>query len=131
MIGVEEIADIKNDSKKLFDLIKTNNNKDILTFLKKMGRLSPDFDEKPLVCLLSHKNDNIRYLAVKNLAKLVNIELLDIYVKIINSDPSSIVRREAASAPDICRTAALCRRLRGFPPREQARRRPFRRESTR
>jgi len=98
MISSEKLDDLKNDSKRMYEFIRISNNRDLSIFLKKLGRLRVDFDERPLLELLNHENDNIRYLSVKNLAKLSNDSLLGTYIKIIDSDPSSIVRREAVSA---------------------------------
>lgn len=98
MLIMEEITDLKKDSKKLFDFIRNSNNKNLTRVLNKLGKLSSDFDEKPLLYLLNHKSRNIRYLAIKNLAKLSNITLLNTYTEVIKSDPNSDVRREAVSA---------------------------------
>ncbi|HLD15035.1 MAG TPA: DNA methyltransferase [Candidatus Nanoarchaeia archaeon] len=73
-------------------------NKDIIKKLNGLSRLPENFNEAPLLALLNNKNENIRLLAVKNLAKLKRFSLLNTYVGIIISDISSDVRREAVSA---------------------------------
>lgn len=55
------------------------------------------FDETPLLNLLKHPSDKVRYLSVKNLAKISKASLLDTYINLINTDNSSIVRRESVS----------------------------------
>ncbi len=84
-------------SGKLSDCINYNN-LTIIKTLDKLGRLAPDYDNKELLNLLDHDNEKIRVLAVKNLAKLENSTLIDIYINLINLDKSSNVRREAVSA---------------------------------
>lgn len=66
--------------------------------LTKLGRLPDDFDEKPLLEVLEHKNEKVRVLVIKNLAKLSDITYLDLFKNIVNEDESSSVRREAVSA---------------------------------
>ena len=74
----------------------TNNN--LYTLLNKLGKLPNSFDETPLLNLLKHPSDKVRYLAVKNLAKISKTSLLGTYINLINTDNSSIVRRESVSA---------------------------------
>lgn len=67
--------------------------------LKSFGKLEKDFSEiEILIQNISNKNEEIRYLAVTNLAKLGDIKFLKIYKKLIRSEESSRVRREIASA---------------------------------
>ncbi len=89
---------MKKDINNFLDEITTKSNGELVRLLNKLGKLPEDFDEKPLLCLLKHNNEKIRYLATKNLAKLGKITLLDNYIYIIENDKSSIVRREAVSA---------------------------------
>lgn len=89
---------LEQNSNDFVTLIKDSNNGELSKILTKLGKLPENFDETPLLNLLNHENDKIRFLAMKNLAKLSKISLLDVYVNTINSDESSTVRREAASA---------------------------------
>lgn len=89
---------MKKDINNFFDEITNKSNGDLVKLLNKLGKLPEEFDEKPLLCLLKHKNEKVRYLAIKNLAKLGKITLLDNYIYIIENDKSSIARREAVSA---------------------------------
>ncbi len=95
MIGIEKS---KEEIANFIDFSNYNSNNELFKALNKLGKLPNNFNEKPLLNLLDHKSDKIRYLAIKNLAKLSKITLLSVYVNILNSDESSIVRREAASA---------------------------------
>lgn len=84
--------------KEIYRLIKKNNNGELITFLKKLGRLPENFDKKSLLNLTHNKNPLIRTLSIKNLAKLRDISLLKTYKDILKSDESSKVRRETISA---------------------------------
>ena len=90
--------EMKDESKKLNEVINSNNLRDLIKMLDRLGRLNPKFDKKPLIKLLNHPNDKIRSLSVKNLAKLEDITLLEDFVNIIDYEKSSDVRREAVSA---------------------------------
>jgi len=89
---------VKKEPDKIYEIIRRNNNGLLIRFLDKLGRLPEEFDRKPLLELLGHSNEKVRFLAVKNLAKLSDIKLLEMYLKIARNDESSIVRREAVSA---------------------------------
>lgn len=97
MISEGEVKIFMGDSKKSFDFVD-NKDSTLIESLNQMGRLPDDFDDKSLISLLNHNNYKVRYLAVKNLAKLGRIELLDVYIKLIESESNSEVRREAVSA---------------------------------
>ncbi len=92
------IIEVKKNPEKLSNFLKneSNNGKRIF-LLKKIGRLNNSFDKKPLLDLLTDQNDQIRYLAVKNLAKLSDKSLLDSFYYLAVNDDSSMVRREAVS----------------------------------
>lgn len=74
------------------------NDKNLYKTLNKLGKLPHSFDDTPLLALLEHPSDKVRYLSMKNLAKISKVSLLDIYTNVINTDVSSKVRREAVSA---------------------------------
>ena len=78
--------------------INGNNVGTLIKVLDRLGKLDSKFDKKPLIELLNHQNERIRSLAVKNLAKLVDITLVKKFVNIVDYEQSSIVRREAVSA---------------------------------
>lgn len=81
----------------LFD-ISSLNFKNIERILNNLGRLEKNLDKKPLLDLERHEKASIRSLAVKNLAKFEDIELIDNYLELIKNDESNKVRREATSA---------------------------------
>ncbi len=89
---------MKKDSVNICDLVKQNNVGLLIRKLDKLGKLNSEFDEKPLLALLEHQNEKVRSLAVKNLAKLEDINLAGNFLSIVDCDKSSIVRREAVSA---------------------------------
>jgi len=73
--------------------------KDILVKLKSLGFLSKSFKDSELLIKLSkHKNKDIRYYAVLNLAKLSDENLLHHLNNLINIEKVSKIRREIASA---------------------------------
>lgn len=98
MVHFMEVEIIKKEHEKFYDYVRGNNIGALINFLDKLGRLPSEFDRKPLLDLLNHENDKIRYLVIKNLAKLEDINLLEIYLDVIEHDSSSSVRREAVSA---------------------------------
>ncbi len=94
----EYIEELKSDTKKLYSFVKTENNGRLLFVLNKLGKLPNDFDDAPLLYLIDHKDAKIRYLAIKNLAKVGKFSLFPVFKKVIANDPSTDVRREATSA---------------------------------
>jgi DNA modification methylase len=94
----EDIEELKSDTKKLYSFVKTENNGRLFFVLNKLGKLPNDFDDAPLLYLVDHKDAKIRYLAIKNLAKLGKFSLFPVFKKVIANDPSADVRREATSA---------------------------------
>lgn len=97
-IDKDFIDNIKNDEKYLTEYLKSNNDRTIINLLEKLGRLENGYSRNPLLSILNHKNENIRLLALKNLAKLSDLSLLETFIHFVKSDSSSIVRREAVSA---------------------------------
>ena len=92
------VKEIKGDAVKLYEIIKGNNVGYLIKALDRLGRLNSQFDKKPLLDLLEHENEKVRFLAIKNLAKFEDLSLLETYMDLIKSDESSGVRREAVSA---------------------------------
>lgn len=93
-----EIDILKNDTKILSSFFETNNDGSIVYVLENLGRLENGHSKEPLLNLLNNKNENMRLLAIKNLAKISDISLLEIFLKFAQQDESTEVRREAASA---------------------------------
>lgn len=98
MVSVQEIEQLKENPNKLLDFVKNNNNGPLIFVLNRLGRLPADINKEPFLYLLKNEHENVRSLAVKNLAKMEDISLLTLYQDIIKSDNSSSVRREAVSA---------------------------------
>lgn len=97
-LSQEQIQNMKEDSAIFSDYIKLENNGNIVTLLNKLGKLPDSFNFRPLLYLLKDESEKIRYLALKNLAKINNIKLFEIYKKVLKEDTSTDVRREAVSA---------------------------------
>lgn len=98
ILDINFINVLKKDPKELLAFLEneSNNGKRIF-LLERLGRLEKSFNKKPLLGLLIDPNDTIRFLAVKNLAKLCDLSLLDNFYYLAVNDTSSIVRREAVS----------------------------------
>lgn len=94
----ETIDELKNDTQALLSFLQNQNNGTIVYTLGKLGRLENGFSKEPLVSLLNNQNENIRVLAIKNLAKIGDISLLSTFIKYACSDESTEVRRESVSA---------------------------------
>ena len=66
----DEIDILKNDNEILSSFFETKNDSSIVYVLENLGRLENGDSKKPLLELLNNKNENIRLLAIKNLAKI-------------------------------------------------------------
>jgi DNA modification methylase len=97
-INRELIDRLKNDPKAFSSFIQNQNDGIIIYVLEKLGRLENDYSKEPLLNLLTHVNENVRALSIKNLAKLKDVNLLSTFIKYANEDESTSVRREAVSA---------------------------------
>lgn len=84
------------DALKLF--LKSSSSKDIERFLKYFGKPSVDFNFNILLPLLKHQNQQVRYNAIKILARSKNTDYVPIFIDIFNADESSDVQRECVSA---------------------------------
>lgn len=97
-INGELIDRLKNDPKAFSSFIQNQNDGIIIYILEKLGRLENGYSKEPLLNLLTHVNENVRELSIKNLAKLKDVNLLSTFTKYANEDESTSVRREAVSA---------------------------------
>lgn len=97
-INKEQIDSLKNDTKALLSFLQDQNDGTIVYVLEKLGRLENGYSKQPLLNLLENNNETIRSLALKNLAKIGDVSLLDTFVKFAKQDESTEVRRESASA---------------------------------
>ena len=94
----DEIDILKNDTEILSSFFNTKNDGSIVYVLENLGRLENGDSKEPLLKLLNNKNESIRLLAIKNLAKIGDISLLEIFLKFAQQDESTEVRRESVSA---------------------------------
>lgn len=97
-INREQIDIIKNDTEALLSFLEDQNDGTIVYVLEKLGRLENGYSKQPLLNLLNNKNETIRSLAIKNLAKIGDVSLLDTFVNFAKKDESTEVRRESVSA---------------------------------
>lgn len=97
-INREQIDIMKNDTEALLSFLKDQNDGTIVYVLEKLGRLENGYSKQPLLNLLNNKNETIRSLAIKNLAKIGDVSLLDTFVNFAKQDESTEVRRESVSA---------------------------------
>lgn len=97
-VNRDMIDGLKNNTQALLSFLQNQNDSNIVYILEKLGRLENGYSRQPLLTLLNNKNENIRALSVKNLAKMSDISLLPIFVKYASADESTEVRREAVSA---------------------------------
>jgi DNA modification methylase len=97
-INKELIEKLKNNPNVFLSFIQNQNDSIIIYVLEKLGRLENSYSKEPLLDLLNHPNENVRVLSIKNLAKLEDINLLSTFIKYVNVDESTSVRREAVSA---------------------------------
>lgn len=89
----------KNNLKKLYSLLKRNeDNKEIIFILKNLGHLPENFDGSILIPLIYSKNKDVRFWAIKNIGKTQDLKYLEILSKIATNDDYSIIRREAVSS---------------------------------
>lgn len=92
------IDELKNNTQTMSSFLQNQNDGTIVYVLEKLGRLENGYSKEPLLNLLNNPNENIRVLAIKNLAKMSDVSLLPIFTKHANEDESTEVRREAVSA---------------------------------
>jgi DNA modification methylase len=77
---------------------RINNSGDLVFILQNLGYLPPSFDAQWIMPLLNHKNEDVRFWAVKNIGKLDSETYLEKLYQIANQDKSTIVKREAVSS---------------------------------
>jgi len=98
LIDKEFIESIKNNSRDFSSFVKGQNEGNVVYLLNKIGRLDNNFNKDSLMPLLDSGNEDIRALAIKNLAKLEDLGLLRTFLVKAKNDNSTVVRREAVSA---------------------------------
>ena len=91
---------LSNNPEEVVRLIEQNiNNVGNLVFiLENFGYIPRAFDPSFLIDLTAHDNEDVRFLAVKNLGKLKSRVLLKLFYMIYENDKSTMVKREAVSS---------------------------------
>ena len=99
MLTKEYIKDIKQ-SGNIEYLIKKHitNSGDLVFILENLGHLSTSFNASVFYNLLNHDNENVRFWSVKNIGKLKSADSLVILNNLVNTDKSTLVKREAVSS---------------------------------
>jgi len=97
-VNKELIDELKNNTQEFTSFLQNQNDGTIVYTLGKLGRLENGYSKEPLLKLLNNTNENIRALAIKNLAKIGDLSLLPTFVKCVHLDESTEVRRESVSA---------------------------------
>lgn len=75
-----------------------NNSGDVIYILENLGTLPKDFDPTCLELCLTHKNEKVRFWAIKNIGKLDSKRFLSTIYDMAQHDECTSVRREAVSA---------------------------------
>lgn len=79
-------------------LTVSSDSKEVLFILQNLGYLPAGFDGSVLFSFLNHKNEKIRFWAVKNLGKLRDVNLLPLFVELFHKEKDTTVRREIVSS---------------------------------
>src|SRR6056297_2887211 len=87
----------EKDYEYFYEIINSKNEKRIKKLLRKLGRLPYDFKDDLFLKLLDHSNNKIRYLAVKNLGKVLKEENLAAVKRAIKKEDNSKTLRELYS----------------------------------
>lgn len=94
----ELISVVKNDATVFMQFVAEASDSQICTLLEKLGRINEEALVDPLKVLLQSNSSKVRTLAVKNLGKLKQEELLEIFQNLLKTESVSEVRRETVSA---------------------------------
>lgn len=82
----------------LYRMLRSEDGRELLFVLENLGYVPDGFDWNVLAPLVIHKNDKVRFWAVKSLGKAGNSESIVLLKKVIQFDTDSMVRREAVSS---------------------------------
>lgn len=88
------------------ELIETqkDNTANLIFILENTGYLSGNFDPSCFISLLNNSSDNVRILALKNLAKFRCVDYLPRFLEIALTDKNTSIRMQAVSAIGRLRT---------------------------
>jgi DNA modification methylase len=95
----EYMQNLQDRTESLKNLIQNqNSNGELVSALRKIGRLPNNFNGDLFLSLLNNENNQVRLLAIKNIGKLCDIRYLYPLAKIALEDENSMLRREATSS---------------------------------
>ncbi|MBO7580324.1 MAG: HEAT repeat domain-containing protein [Bacteroidaceae bacterium] len=96
----EEVLTAKTKGQdELKRLIQSARNSGELVFiLENIGSIPLSFGADCFLSLIEYENKDVRFWAIKNLGKLKSIELLPVFMHIINTESNTSVKREAVSS---------------------------------
>lgn len=97
-ISTRRIAQLKEDAKAFECFIRKESESSLVYVLEKFGRIENKNCQEVLLKLRTHTNANVRVLAIKNLAKIADINFLNIFAEVARNDSSTAVQCEAISA---------------------------------
>jgi hypothetical protein len=99
MLTKESIQELKTTNPDfLGEILSQTEDSKNLVFLENLGQIPDNFNQNILINLAQHSQEQIRFLAIKNLAKLADINLLNFFFELAVNERESLVRREAVSA---------------------------------
>jgi HEAT repeat protein len=100
MLTKEQIQRLKRtDLDQLYRALRAATSaREIVFLLENLGRLPETFDGAVLLPFLRHESEQVRYWAVKNLGRTRDRSLIPQLAQLAQTEPDSIVRREAISA---------------------------------
>lgn len=97
-INHELIGRLKKDVKLFNKFLVSQSEGNIIFLLERLGRIENKEIKFSLLSMIRSKSESVRALSVKNLAKLDDISLLNIFLNLAKNDSSTFVRRESVSA---------------------------------
>lgn len=100
MLTKEHIAELKQDKNGGLATLafKHGDSKEALFILQNLGRVPRGFNADWVLEFLSSKNKSVRFWSVKTLGKIGTPKYLGNLIKVLHSDNSTEVRREAVSS---------------------------------
>jgi len=100
MITKEQVQTLKDKNpSEIYNLLNgSHDSQEVLFVLKHLGHLPNNFKTEAFFPFINHKNDDIRFWAIKNIGKIPNPDAVNLLINISKNDSVSMVRREAVSS---------------------------------
>lgn len=100
MVTKELITELKNKGSKDLEYLidKQKDTGTIIFILENLGYLPKNFNGEFLFALTKHEHHNVRRLAIKNIAKIANENLITELSQMLNNETNTSVKREIVSA---------------------------------